>query len=180
VLFRSVCAPKSSGIYPNSAKEINSNVDLYTRNKSPISTPIGVTNSVNNVDTITYGNYVNGGELSNSYGLANANAAQKAQLEQLQSQLNLLTNQLSSYTDKFEQGSQDTALQSQTNVTGLTDYVDGLKNTNSKISGIVGDGNINNILKDSDIVVLQKNYDYLFWSIIATGSVLVAMNVIKK
>lgn len=175
-----VCFPKTSGMYPNGAKTINSTVDLYTRNKSPISTPIGVPNSVNNIDTITYGNYVNGGELSNSYGLANANAAQKAQLEQLQSQLNLLTNQLSSYTDKFGQGSQDAALQSQTNVIGLTDYVDGLKNTTDKISGIVGDGNINNILKDSDIVVLQKNYDYLFWSILATGSVLVAMNTVKK
>jgi len=175
-----VCFPKTSGIYPNGAKEINSTVDLYTRNKSPISTPIGVPNSVNNVDTITYGNYVNGGELSNSYGLANANAAQKAQLEQLQSQLNLLTNQLSSYTNEFGQGSQDAVLQSQTNVIGLTDYVDGLKNTTDKISGIVSDGNINNILKDSDIVVLQKNYDYLFWSILATGSVLVAMNTVKK
>ena len=71
-------------------------------------------------------------------------------------------------------------MQSQTNVMGLTDYVDGLKNTTDKISGITSDRNINNILKDSDIVVLQKNYDYLFWSILAIGSVLVAMNVIKK
>ena len=41
-------------------------------------------------------------------------------------------------------------------------------------------GNIENILSDSDIVVLQKNYDYLFWSILATGTVVVAMNIVKK
>jgi len=28
--------------------------------------------------------------------------------------------------------------------------------------------------------VLQKNYDYLFWSILAVGTVLVSMNVLKK
>jgi len=94
--------------------------------------------------------------------------------------LNLLSSQLSSYTNEFSQGSQDVEAQSKTNVSGLTDYVNGLKNATDKIAGITSDGNINNILKDSDIVVLQKNYDYLFWSILATGSVLVAMNIVKK
>jgi hypothetical protein len=175
-----VCFPKNSGMYPTGTKEVKSNVDLYTRNKRPISTPIGVPNSVNTTDTITYGNYKNGGEVSSSYGLANANAAQKAQLEQLQNRLNLLSSQLSSYTNEFSQGSQDVEAQSKTNVSGLTDYVNGLKNATNKIAGITSDGNINNILKDSDIVVLQKNYDYLFWSILATGSVLVAMNIVKE
>ena len=175
-----VCFPKNSGMYPTGTKEVKSNVDLYTRNKRPISTPIGVPNSVNTTDTITYGNYKNGGELSSSYGLANANAAQKSQLEQLQNRLNLLSSQLSSYTHEFSQGSQDVEAQSKTNVSGLTDYVNGLKNATNKIAGITSDGNINNILKDSDIVVLQKNYDYLFWSILATGSVLVAMNIVKE
>jgi len=36
------------------------------------------------------------------------------------------------------------------------------------------------ILNDSDIVVLQKNYSYLFWTILATGTVLVTMNIAKK
>ena len=37
--------------------------------------------------------------------------------------------------------------------------------------------NLDKILEDSDIVVLQKNYDYLFWTILAAGSVVVAMNI---
>ena len=40
--------------------------------------------------------------------------------------------------------------------------------------------NMNNIVSDSDIVVLQKNYNYLFWTILATGTVLISMNMIKK
>ena len=36
------------------------------------------------------------------------------------------------------------------------------------------------MLQDSDIDVLQKNYEYLLWSILAAGSVLVAMNITKN
>ena len=39
--------------------------------------------------------------------------------------------------------------------------------------------NINNILNDSDIYVLQQNYNYLFWAILASGMLLVSMNVLK-
>jgi len=173
------CFPKTSGMYPNGTKQINQDTNLYIRDKKPISTPMGVPLTTKNTDTITYGNYVNGGQLGNKYGLANATSAQKAQLSQLQTQLNLLSNQLTSYTNAFGQGSQQAEAQSQTNVVGLTDYVHGLKKTNDKIQNIDENGNIENILKDSDIVVLQKNYDYLFWSILAVGSVLVTMNITK-
>jgi hypothetical protein len=175
-----VCWPKDSTMYPNGQRTINPNVDLYIRNKSPISRPIGVPDRVNAIDSVTWQSYVNGGDIGNSYGLASATAAQKAQLDQLQSQMNLLSSQISNLTGDFGEGSQQAESQAQTNVIGLTDYVKGLKNTNIKIDGIGENGNIDNILKDSDIVVLQKNYDYLFWSILATGSVLVAMNVAKK
>jgi hypothetical protein len=36
------------------------------------------------------------------------------------------------------------------------------------------------IIRDSDITVLKENYNYLFWSILAVGTVLVTMNVTKK
>jgi hypothetical protein len=40
--------------------------------------------------------------------------------------------------------------------------------------------NINGILSDSDIVVLQENYSYLFWSILAIAIVVVTIHTIKK
>ena len=39
---------------------------------------------------------------------------------------------------------------------------------------------MDSLLDDSDIVVLQKNYDYMFWTILATGAVLVSMNIVKS
>jgi len=41
-------------------------------------------------------------------------------------------------------------------------------------------GNINGILSDSSIVVLQENYSYLFWSILAIAIVVVTIHTIKK
>jgi len=40
--------------------------------------------------------------------------------------------------------------------------------------------NINGILSDSDIVVLQENYSYLFWSILAITIVVITINAIRK
>ena len=62
----------------------------------------------------------------------------------------------------------------------LKEYLNELNYTDNKIKGFNTNTNIENILSDSDIVVLQKNYDYLFWSILATGTVVVAMNIVKK
>jgi hypothetical protein len=92
--------------------------------------------------------------------------------------MNLLSDQISNLTGKFGSGSEQAESQSQTNVQGIQNYLQGLQKTNQKITGF--DTNIENILSDSDIVVLQKNYDYLFWSILAAGTVLVTMNIVKK
>ena len=64
------------------------------------------------------------------------------------------------------------------NERGVEEYLQDLSSNNDKID--LFSTSIENILSDSDIVVLQKNYDYLFWSILATGTVVVAMNIVKK
>ena len=165
-------------MYPNSKREPNPSVDLYVRNAMPLSPPVGVTNKTNNTDSVTYTNYVSGGPLASQYGLANATSVQQQQLSQLQSQMDLLTNQISNLTTELGDGTQITTSQMSRNVLGVEDYLTDLNNTKTKIQNF--NTTSDNILQDSDIVVLQKNYDYLFWSILAAGSVLVAMNVVNK
>ena len=41
-------------------------------------------------------------------------------------------------------------------------------------------GNYDKIVSDSDIVTLQRNSSYLLWSILAVGTVLVSMNIVRK
>jgi molecular chaperone GrpE (heat shock protein) len=148
----------------------------------PESPPLGVSQNTNNTDTITYNNYVNGGAISNEYGLAQATSVQQQQLSQLQTQLNLLTQQITTITSQYENGVNELESQSQENVSGLSGYLSQLINTNDNISSTtkMNSGNLQNILSDSDIIVLQKNYSYLVWSILAVGTVLITMNIVKK
>ena len=172
-----VCYPKTSSMFPNGSIQINKNVNLYTRDKRPINQPIGVPGTVKNIDSITYDNYKDGGAISKSYGFSKATATQKQQLEQLESKLNLLTSQINGYTNKFSSATDSLNNQSYKNMEGLGDYLKDFKKTKNNIKNF--NTNIENILNDSDITVLQKNYDYLFWSILATGTVLVTMNIAK-
>lgn len=174
-----VCYPKDSGMYPKGSKKTNTSVDLYIR-KPKITKPLsGVTDKILNIDSLAYENYPKSDtEMKNSYDLTNATSVEKQQLDQLESTMNSLSSQLADLTTNFDTGSQSLEKQSQSNVKEIGGYLKDIKKTNTKIKGF--DTNIDNILKDSDIVVLQKNYDYLFWSIIATATVLISINIVKK
>jgi hypothetical protein len=173
-----VCWPKTSSMYPTGDIQLDTETDLYVRQKEPLSPPIGVSSTTNNTNSIIYQNYINGGDLGKSYGLANATSVQKQQLAQLQSKMNQITSQINDLTSRFGSGTIASEDQSKKNVSGLGDYLTSLTNTNKKISNF--SENVDNILDDSDIVVLQKNYDYLFWTILASGTVLVSINLVKQ
>jgi hypothetical protein len=173
-----VCYPKTSSMYPVGQMEVNPNVDLYVRNATPASPPIGVSTNTNNIDTVLASNYINGGPIDESYGLSQATSVQKQQLQQMQTTLNLLSNQINNLTNQFSSGGQQVNQQSETNIQGINTYVKDIKKINKKIKNY--DTNYENILQDSDIVVLQQNYDYLFWSIIAVTTVIISMNIVKK
>jgi hypothetical protein len=183
VFSGNTCSPKTNQMFPfsNSVEE-SSGSQINVRDKMPSSPPLGVTQNTNSTDTITYQNYINKGQIGSQYGLANANSVQKQELEKLQTKMKLLSNQITDLTIKFQDGALKAENQSQTNSTGIEDYLKDIITTNKKIGLVTGEtnGNIHNILTDSDIVVLQKNYDYLFWSILAVGVVLVSMNIVKK
>ena len=61
----------------------------------------------------------------------------------------------------------------------IANYLKEYKTTNEKIKNS-NSSNIIGIVNDSDINVLKENYNYLFWSILAVGTVLVTMNITKK
>ena len=178
-----ICYPKNSSMYPYGGESVPlNNNDIYLRGKQPNTPPLGVTQNTNNTNSITYQNYINKGNIGSQYGLANATTTQKQQIDQLQTKLDLLSGQITGLTNNFQSGTTTAENQSKANIAGIYDNLTNLTETNNKSIIVAGEtaGNIQNILKDSDIVVLQKNYDYLFWSILATGTVLISMNIIKK
>lgn len=181
--YNNSCWPKTKSMFPFGGEvEPNPSLNLYVRSKIPKTPPFGVSQNTNNIDSIKYQNYINSGNIESKYGLPNINNLQKQQLEQLKTKMNLLSNQINKLTNKFKGGTFQAENQSEENVLGISSYLSDLKQTNKNIVNTSGEnsGNIHNILQDSDIVVLQKNYDYLFWSILAAGTVLVSMNIAKN
>jgi hypothetical protein len=52
-------------------------------------------------------------------------------------------------------------------------------NTNN-MEGMMNMNDVNGMLSNTDIVVLQENYKYIFWSVLAIGIVTVTINLMKK
>jgi hypothetical protein len=185
--INNVCYPKTNKAWPYGGPLYNnSRVDTYVRGKGPIAPPIGVPYDVVGVDSVQYQNYITGGKLNEKYGLANATQAEQQELDKLQSEMKSLSKQIAVLTDNFGDGTYNAENQSKINTKGLQRYLKQDKTINVEIDkmnpakrseGFRLNNNIDKILQDSDIVVLQKNYDYLFWSILAAGSVVVAMNI---
>ena len=96
----------------------------------------------------------------------------------MQTRLNLLSSQITAFTTKFENGSNSAQDQAKKNVQGIQEYLNGINNTNEKVESF--DTSFEKILSNSDINVLKENYNYLFWTILAAGSVIVSMKVIKQ
>jgi hypothetical protein len=145
-----------------------------------------------NIDSAQYEYYNKGGPPDTTYGLANATDDEQAELARLELQMENQTNEINNLVNKYSTGTDTSENQADKNLQGLNDYQTEMENTNSQIDklnatsesftnyGYRGNNNINKILQDSDIIVLQKNYEYLLWTILATGSVLVAMNISKN
>lgn len=172
------CAPKQGDLAAAISPQIMIGYDLYAKNKMPITPPVGASTKTQNVDSIMYNGYIAGGEVDTTTKPPTSTPAQKAKLAELQEKLDQQSRQLSNLTTAFDTGSNAAWQQSQQNIKGTKRYLSEFQKTNDQITNF--STNVENVLKDSDIVVLQKNYDYLFWTILATGSVLIAMNIVKK
>jgi hypothetical protein len=177
VTYQGTCYPKTSGISYNGTGALAGG-DLYTRNKAPVTVPAGASNTVVNMDTVSYQNYINGGGFASEYGLASELNPAQSKLAQMQVKLNSLANEISSLTGQFETNNANISKQITKNVKESDVYLSELQKTQNSIQNMTT--GISNILENSDIVVLQRNYNYMFWSVLAVGLVLVSVNVVKK
>jgi hypothetical protein len=66
-------------------------------------------------------------------------------------------------------------LQSNNNVEGMQNYI-----ASKKIEGLRNMNDLNGMLSDTDLRVLQENYSYILWSILAVGLLTITINTMKK
>lgn len=173
------CWPKDKGIYPNSDIYNSSRDDTYLRTKEPVKLPNGIeSTTLIGTDSILYNGYVNGGGFDQKFGLPKALENIQQKVKTKGKQLNTYGSKVQDMTSIFSKFNNKLTEQSSINLTESDAQLDELDKTKDLIANM--DNGIDNILNDTDIMVLQKNYSYLFWSIIAIGTVIVSMNIIKK
>ena len=55
-----------------------------------------------------------------------------------------------------------------------------LDSDTNNMEGMINMNDINGMLSNTDLVVLQENYNYIFWSVLAIGIVTITINIMKK
>lgn len=119
-------------------------------------------------------------EFGESVGLANINKEQEIQLQQIQVKMKQLLSQIVFLTEKFKFGTAEATIQSEENIFGINKYLSVLNNINKKMVSLTSYNNDQNILNDSSIIVLQKNYEYIFWTILASVLIITTFVIYKK
>jgi len=197
-----ICYLKNSGMYPKSPRQPNTKLTMAVRkptiinsDSKPNSIPMPI-----EIDSIRYENYQKGDNMTTTtkYNEPVINENIKNQMTLIQ---NKLTSVASHIADKMEaMYTQDKQILSkmnmndeefkqkilmykrvsmdQNNLNGIRSKTD----TNNKKEGMqnLNINDINGMLMDSDTHILQENYGYIFWSILAVGLLTVTINVMKK
>jgi len=173
------CFPKTSGAFPNQPLTYNGPTDFYARNKKIMEPPVGINQSITNIPSYVYEGYPRGDKMEPAYGFAKIVALYTPRLEELKKRLNDLNSEIVKNTGATITDNSLLTDQSTMNVDELNKF-------NSKMSVFqnrmreIQSTNYDNILDDTELSVLHENYTYMIWSILAIGSVLIGMNVLKN
>jgi len=184
------CYPKGQGMFPTGPRTIlnEGTVDLYTRSRI-VKNPNVVEGlaTMNNIDTIRYDNYDDSNKnISDRKKVEDIvmTSSQKQQLQQVLTRLNLLGKNISnlSATDQQQINRINTEIEKNTALLAEnikeTDKFDELKNTEKAYTlWKTEDRNLDNMLNDSNLKSLHENYNYILWTSLALGTLLVTLKV---
>ena len=194
------CFLKNSGMYPSSNRkyvDINSNIKMGVRQPKVNPDLIQTCNKkINNIDAVRYGSYKKGDVMDE-----NVYCGITEEIKQDVSLYNTVSNKIgqvsNAITKKLDNVIKDTNKKpreyNKQNVTGVNSKNDNII-TKLKIDnlqwiqenyGNMKEGfgpNLNDIesmLSDADITVLQENYSYIMWSVLAVGLLSMTVSAVR-
>jgi hypothetical protein len=193
------CWLKNSSAFPRGEKQPNDGVILGVRKPQINVKGPTCSNKIVEIDTIQYDNYVKGNAMTNDEQCNIPIVSQEDQIkyDNIKSQLLTLGQDI---TDKMENlYNQDNKVYEKLNMNSeefkksLLEYkmitkkiqkdFRGLQNfPSNNIEGMsnLNMNDINGMLSDTDLRVLQGNYSYFMWSILAVGILTITINTMKK
>ena len=189
-----VCYLKNSSVYPISERQQNSTLTLGVR-KPGLNSTTSCTDKIREIDTILYNNYTPGDAMTTTTEcgapIISINSADMNTYNELIGELETLGQQIATKMDKMYK--EDTNLLNKMNLNDTEFKNDILKyktimkkikNDSSSQSytkeGMLNMDDINGMLNDTDLRVLQQNYRYILWSILAVGILTTTVHLLKK
>lgn len=188
------CWLKNRSAYPRGDKQPNNDVLLGVRQPGLMNSK-SCSDKIVNIDTIQYDNYLKGQAMTSDTRCSDPLVSQSDQIEfdNIKSQLITLGNDIISKMENLY--NEDNKINENLNTTGeqFKKDLEKYKALNLKIKKELNlqDNNmegmqnlnmndINGMLSDSDLRVLQENYSYIMWSILAVGLLTITINTMKK
>jgi len=183
------CWVKNSSAFPKGSKNPQSGLNLGVR-KPKIIPPIGCTSEIVNVDTIQYDNYIKG-QAMDPNAMCNASLVSqedRAKFDDIKNQLVVLGQDITSKMETLYNQDNKIFEKLHTNAQQFKKDLERYKRvsqelqSNNNIEGMrnLNMNDINGMLTDTDLRVLQENYGYLLWSILAVGVLTITINAMKK
>jgi len=172
-----ICKPKSNtSYYGNNDLQPKVGNTIFIRDKTNI-TPSDIPKV--NIDSVKYHNYTKYKPNNLNFNLNALNSVQKKQLEQLETRLKQLSDKMSGNTNNLLNIHNKIQLDTDKNNKLFNSNITDVYKTRHQIKHFDLNNNVDNMLKATEIKTLQENYSYMFWSIIAITTVLVAINIKK-
>jgi len=178
------CWLKDSNMFPKAPRYENSNIDMYIR-MPKIDNDNSCSKNIVPIDSVSWDRYNKSGKnmtLDTTCGLAKVvepsiqtTNEMKQKIADLASKIVEKINSLASSSTQLNDEMDKTKNE-------LVKNMDKYKKINedfSKESAIYA-VNINGVLSETDQQVLEQNYNYMFWSILAIGIIIIIMNMKKK
>lgn len=156
-------------------------------------------NQINNIDTIQYANYLTGANMSSDFQCNNKITSNNdtKELENLQSKLIILGKQIADKMQKMANTDSDIYIKLNINKEMFNknmlqykkineklnnEFANTTNTTKNMVEGMQGMNinSINEMLADSNLIVLEENYRYIFWGILTLGILAITFHNLKR
>ena len=192
------CRLKNSNMFPNSQRIPSNGYTMYVR-KPQINNGDMCSKEIVDIDTLQYENYVKGTDMTPDMSVCKDTVisdATRTQIEELQTKMAMKAQEISAKIQELYERDQDVFNKMNVNDAELKKNISTYMRTvmgdkKSKITAAdVNNGNkegmqnldmndVNGMLADTDLRILQENYSYILWSVLAVGLLTITINVMK-
>jgi hypothetical protein len=184
-----VCYPKNSNAFPKGQRQPNPNLTLAVRKPQVVGASKSCSTNLTNIDTIQYTNYYKGNDMTATSTCGpNIGNYESNQMVAVDNKLSGVTSNMAQNQSKLQTNNININNQMNTGKITSEQNIGSYYQTQNSISKLLGGKkepmlnmeDLNAMISDTDILVLRNNYQYILWSIVALGTVILTVNTIKK